>query len=139
MRNSVIEAIKQAKFEPATKDGVPVKAVAFVSSTFDPLGTVGQPGAPRLLDTGSAIVKNAISMPKPPYPPGARRTRAAGPVGVRVVLTDTGDVFTAEPISGHHLLQSSAVKVACDAKFRPFEVDGKAVRATGVIFYNFVP
>ena len=81
----------------------------------------------------------AVSLPKPEYPVAARAERASGAVSIKVVVDENGGVFTAEPVSGHPLLRSAAVRAACRAKFTPTFLDGKVVRVAGIITYNFVP
>src|SRR5687767_15861513 len=87
LRQSVEEAIKQAKFEPARKDGKPVKSVGFVSSTFDPFQ--GKPGNLGRNLVGAGVMQGKIlSLPKPKYPRAARASRASGPVVVRLVVDE---------------------------------------------------
>lgn len=138
MRNSVAESMKEAKFYPAMKNGKPVKVTVWANQTFDP-SEDADPSAPKRVVSVGMVTGKAIRMPKPEYPGAARAVRASGPVSVRVVIDEKGDVFTAEAVSGHPLLRSAAVDVACDAKFSPTEIDGKLVRIAGVITYNFFP
>jgi TonB family protein len=138
LRQSVVEAVKKAKFTPAIKDGKPVKMTVWVSLTFDPLKD-GSTGAERRIVNVGVVTGKAVRLPKPPYPSAARGKRASGAVAVRVLVDENGDVFTAEALTGHPLLQPAAVDVACEAKFSQTLIEGKAVRVMGVITYNFVP
>jgi hypothetical protein len=45
---------------------------------------------------------------------------------------------TASKNTGEKLLQSASVKAACQARYSPIEVSGRAVKAKTVITYNFV-
>lgn len=136
LREAVIEAIKGSKFLPAMENGRPVRSVAYLSANFEPIDP-SRPGA-KLTEV-RRITEHALSMPKPVYPGAARAVRAAGPVGVNVVVDEHGSVFTAEARSGHPLLRRSAENAACLAKFSPMAVDNKPARMTGLITYNFVP
>jgi len=141
LRDSVVEALKQAKFSAAVKDGKPVKAVIYLASTFDPADETADETSPinaRRVIRDNAIVKKALSMPKPAYPASARPVRAAGPVSVRIVVDESGNVFSAEAIDGHPLLRNAAVAAACQAKFNPTMVAQRRVLATGTITYFFV-
>jgi TonB family protein len=138
LREAVVEAIKQAKFSAAMKDGKPVKSAAFVSSTFDPFDGTGASAGKRMINSG-VVNGKAVSLPKPEYPLAARAERASGAVSIKVVVDENGGVFTAEPVSGHPLLRSAAVRAACRAKFTPTFLDGKVMRVAGIITYNFVP
>ncbi|MEO8572431.1 MAG: energy transducer TonB [Pyrinomonadaceae bacterium] len=140
LRDSVVAALGKAKFSPALKDGKQVKSSVWLGSTFDPSAgeSSAAPENKKLVAVGFVTGK-ALRMLKPEYPSSARPTRASGGVPVRVVIDESGDVFTAEAIGGHPLLRSAAVDSACKAKFSSTEIDGKAVRITGVITYNFTP
>jgi protein TonB len=87
---------------------------------------------------GGILNGKAISLPKPPYPAIARSARASGTVVVQVIVNEQGDVMSAHAISGHPLLQSSAVQAAWAAKFTPTRVEGQPVKVSGKITYNFV-
>jgi protein TonB len=85
-----------------------------------------------------ALDGQKLSAPPPAYPPIAKAAGAEGMVRVRVTVNEDGNVVAAEAVSGHPLLQQAAVAAAREAKFRPTVVDGKPVRVSGVISYNFV-
>jgi TonB family protein len=98
---------------------------------------------PTMMDVGSIYGRTpkvrAISLPKPPYPSKARAARASGAVPVRVVIDVTGAVVAAGAVGGIQVLQDAAREASCGARFEPTTVDGRPVRVTGVIVYNFVP
>lgn len=79
----------------------------------------------------------AISLPEPSYPPIARNANASGMVVVRVLVDEDGDVESARAVSGHPLLQASAVAAARQAKFPPRRRAGKRVKVLGVLQYTF--
>lgn len=93
------------------------------------------PSAPK---GGGVINGQALSLPKPEYSAAARAAKASGSVSVQVTIDENGNVFSAEAISGHSLLRDAAEQAAWQAKFSPTKLQGKAVRVTGVIVYNFV-
>lgn len=97
----------------------------------------GNSGEGRRL-SGGVLNGKAGSLPKPPYPPAARAVRADGPVVIQVLIDESGSVFTAEPVSGHPLLRAAARNAACGAQFSPTLLEGKPVKVSGVITYNFV-
>ena len=80
----------------------------------------------------------AISKPAPAYPPIAKAARASGVVTVQIVIDESGKVISANAVSGHPLLQQSAVEVARQARFSPTLLSGQPVKVSGVITYNFV-
>jgi len=97
--------------------------------------------ADQLPDVISGAVLNgtAMSLPKPPYPPAARAVRASGAVSVQVLIDEHGDIFSATSVSGHPLLRAASEIAACGAKFSPTLLQGKPVKVSGIITYNFVP
>ena len=88
--------------------------------------------------SGGVLNGKATSLPKPSYPPIARQAKASGTVVVDVLVDENGNVVRARAVSGHPLLQATAVAAARQAKFSPTKVSGKPVKVRGVITYNFV-
>ncbi len=79
-----------------------------------------------------------ISKPQPAYPPIAKAARAHGTVQVYLIVDEEGKVVAAQAVGGHPLLQLAAVKAAREARFTPTLMNGKPVKVTGMITYNFV-
>jgi TonB family protein len=88
--------------------------------------------------SGGVLNGKAITLPKPAYPAIARSARASGAVVVQVTIDERGDVISARAVSGHPLLQQSAVEAAREAKFTPTLLEGQPVKVTGTLTYNFV-
>ena len=93
-------------------------------------------GVAKPLEVGSLNDK-AVSLPKPPYPPEARRQKVSGPVTVRVVVDENGNVTSAKAIDGPELLRPVAEAAARNAKFEPRTENGIIVKVTGTLTYNF--
>lgn len=87
--------------------------------------------------SGGVLNGKAISLPAPDYPPIAKQAKASGAVAVQVTIDENGSVIAAHAVSGHPLLQASAVAAARQAKFSPTLLMGEPVKVTGVIVYNF--
>jgi TonB family protein len=87
---------------------------------------------------GGELKRQVISMPAPSYPAIARAARAQGIVSVRVTVGEEGNVLRAVATSGHPLLRQAAVDAALAAKFRPTYAEGRPVKVSGVMSYNFV-
>ena len=96
------------------------------------------PSRPSGPISGGVLNGKAISLPKPTYPPIAKAARASGTVTVQVTIDESGNVIAARAVSGHPLLQQSAVQAARQARFSPTMLAGTPVKVTGVITYNFV-
>lgn len=99
--------------------------------------TATEPGK-RAPISGGVLNGKAITLPKPEYPAIARQAHAAGTVVVQVTIDEYGNVIAARAVSGHPLLQASAVAAAREAKFSPTFMMGEPVKVTGVITYAFV-
>ena len=97
-----------------------------------------QDGAPRHV-SGGILNGKAVLLPKPQYPEAARAVKASGVVSVKVLIDETGNVISAEAVSGHPLLRAASVDAASVAKFTPTRLSGQPVKVSGVITYNFVP
>lgn len=89
--------------------------------------------------SGGILNDKAINLPIPTYPATARAVKASGAVSVQVVVDESGNVFSANAVSGHPLLRNAAVQAAYGAKFAPTLQNGKPLKVSGVLTYNFVP
>jgi TonB family protein len=87
--------------------------------------------------SGGVLNSKALNLPNPEYPEIARAAKASGNVEVQIVVDERGNVIDAKAISGHPLLQNASVKAAWRAKFAPTSLEGKPVKVSGVIVYNF--
>jgi TonB family protein len=88
---------------------------------------------------GGVLNGKAANLVKPEYPAAARAVRASGAVNVQVTIDEQGNVISAVAVSGHPLLRAAAVKAARESKFPPTLLEGKPVKVTGIVIYNFVP
>lgn len=88
--------------------------------------------------SGGVLNGRAVSKPAPEYPPEAKAARAQGTVVLQITVDEEGRVIEAKPLSGHRLLQSTSARAAMRARFEPTVVEGKPVKITGTITYNFV-
>jgi tetratricopeptide (TPR) repeat protein/primosomal replication protein N len=95
--------------------------------------------AVRSVRSGGIVNGRAISLPKPAYPMTVTRPRPAGIVNVRVLIDTEGKVIEAKATCGHPELAKVSVSAARRSMFSPTLIDGKPVKVSGVIVYNFVP
>jgi TonB family protein len=80
----------------------------------------------------------AVSLPKPPYPPMAKQARVQGSVNVQVLVDESGRVISAKAVSGNPLLVPAAQRAALEARFSPTMLGDQPVKVSGVIVYNFL-
>ena len=87
---------------------------------------------------GNVEAGRALKLPKPSYPSLAQAARASGQVIVQLIIDVDGTVMAAAAVSGHPLLFGVSVEAAKNSRFAPTKLDGKPVKVTGEITYNFV-
>jgi len=74
---------------------------------------------------------------EPPYPAIAKQARVQGMVQVQIGISETGQVTDVTLLSGHPFLRDAALQAAKQWLFRPTELNGRPVRAIGLITFNF--
>lgn len=95
--------------------------------------------APDSIDLGTLSEANAVRLVKPMYSSLALKSNITGRVTVKVTIDEEGNVTSAKAIDGHQLLRQSSEDAARRSKFKPAMHDGKPIKATGVITYNYSP
>jgi outer membrane biosynthesis protein TonB len=90
-----------------------------------PLPTPPQPPAKKIVVSKKVLNSEAVSLPRPMYPPLARQIRLQGQVVVQVLIDERGKVISAQP-------------AALQARFTPTLIGDDPVKVSGVIIYNFV-
>jgi protein TonB len=96
------------------------------------------PEAPKIIRVSEVLNSRAKDLPKPPYPQMAKTARQQGKVTVQVLIDETGNVISANVVSGPPLLIVESRRAALQARFSPTTIDGKPVKVSGIITYNFV-
>lgn len=88
-------------------------------------------------ESASIINGKALKLIKPPYPDKAKEQGFHGAVTIRVLIDETGNVIDAKSTCGDTILGLASREAALKSKFSPTTVNGKFVRVTGIIIYNF--
>jgi len=96
------------------------------------------PPVKRIMTVSKVLNSQALSLPKPPYPPLAKEMRIQGVISVQVLIDETGRVISAKAVSGSPFLTVEAQKAAYQARFSPTLIGDQPVKVSGVITYNFV-
>lgn len=140
------DTVMTLKFSPAIKDGKPtskdfgltftIKNPKLVPGAAEKDPVTGKP-IPRHI-SGGVLNGKATFLQKPRYPAEAKANRVSGSAIIQVVLDESGKVARAGAISGHPMLQLAARDAACGSKFAPTTLEGRRVKVTGVLTYNFV-
>jgi tetratricopeptide (TPR) repeat protein len=95
---------------------------------------------PQPADKEDALILNgrAVKLAKPVYPRAVRLPRTVT-ISIRVTIDETGKVINAfDPCGMSALLAEAAIEAAYKSSFTPTLVNGKPVKVTGIINYNFV-
>src|SRR5262245_55122503 len=92
----------------------------------------------KILRVSKVLNSEALSLPKPNYPPLAKQIHVQGMVSVQVLIDESGKVVSAKVVSGHPLLVAEAQRVALQARFSPTTINGQPTKISGVITYNFI-
>src|SRR5262249_52464605 len=99
---------------------------------------VATPTPDQVVRLTSVITQGrALRKVQPPYPALARQAHVQGSVQVQIGISESGEVSDVTLLSGHPLLRDAALQAARQWLFRPTELNGRAVRAIGVITFNF--
>lgn len=91
---------------------------------------------PAVSDAGSLNAK-ATKKVMPRYPPLARQAGTAGLVRVHVIVNETGKVISVSRSEGPRVLRQAAEDAARQWAFEVMSSDGRPVRISGFIDFNF--
>ncbi len=78
-----------------------------------------------------------IKSPRPNYPAEAAAKELQGQVWIKLLISETGDVESAEIISGNPILAKAAADAMKKWKFKPFIKNGKAVKVSTKLPFDF--
>jgi protein TonB len=99
---------------------------------------VATPASDSVVKLTSVLTQGrALRKVEPPYPTIAKQTRVQGMVQVQIAISETGEVNDVVLLSGHPLLRDAALRAAKQWLFKPTELNGRPVRAIGLITFNF--
>ncbi len=91
---------------------------------------------PKSMPAGVINIK-AIDLPEPNYPADAKAAGAGGAVTLKVEVDENGSVLSAQTVSGHSLLRPAAEQATRNTKFKPITFNGKPVKISGILVFNF--
>ena len=91
----------------------------------------------RVRVSQGVVQGNAISQPKPLYPQMARMARVQGAVVLQAVISKSGAIENLRVVSGHPMLQQSALDAVRQWRYRPYLLNGEPVEVETQITVNF--
>jgi TonB family protein len=78
-----------------------------------------------------------ISAPRPEYPTQARIDHIEGQVALQATISRSGSIQTLHVIKGPAVLRSAAIDAVRHWRYRPYSVDGQAVKVATTIYVDF--
>lgn len=95
------------------------------------------PPARSSQSSGKLVDASIITRGRAIYPPAAKVMGIAGKVEVRVVISESGKVVDATPISGPAMLRTAAVAAARQTVYKPATLNSLPVRTESVLTFAF--
>jgi TonB family protein len=95
------------------------------------------PDQPSAASPADSTKLEAIKTQKAIYPLEARQQKIQGRVMVKILVSETGDVESAEAVSGNPMLTHSAVDAIKKWKFKPFIKNGKPAKVSATLPIDF--
>jgi protein TonB len=84
-----------------------------------------------------AAMSAVVTKENPEYPPLARQLKVEGTVQIGVVIDEAGKVEKTEIVSGNPMLTQPTANAVKHWKFKPFQEDGRAVKAEATLSITF--
>ncbi len=104
-----------------------------------PASTVAEAPKPiQALNIGAAMRAQAVKLIMPVYSVLDKQRNLQGVVTVEISLDEKGDVIEAKASTGPKTLRAAAEDAARRTKFKPALLEGRPIKSSGFINYNFV-
>jgi protein TonB len=116
--------------------GVPGGVMGGLGNAPAPVVKVEKPKGPVRVSSG-VVAGNAISQPKPVYPPIARAAHVSGAVVLHAIISKEGTIKNLEVISGPEMLKNSALEAVRNWRYRPYVLNGEPTEVETTITVNF--
>jgi TonB family protein len=139
---AALDAFKEWKFPPQSRDTAGVFDVPFILPAGDPPALAMD--APRKMDAPSRIKVGAnvhahklIRKVDPVYPAPARAENIQGDVTVQITVDKSGQVIEATPIEGNPVLAAAAVDAVRQWVYQPTLLNGNPIEVTTMVVVPF--
>jgi len=147
LAKAAVDAVKQWQYSPTLINGEPVEVVTTVSINFalpQGGGDITPPPPPppppppdRIRQGGNVQQAMLISKVQPVYPTEAKEARIQGVVILETLIGKDGRVMSVRVVSGHPLLQQSAVDAVSQWLYKPTLLNGQPVEVITTTTVNF--
>lgn len=102
-----------------------------------PLPAAPKPASKPLL-VSHMMEGNLIYQVQPKYPALARSARVQGAVVMRAIISRAGTIENLQVLSGHPLLNASAIEAVRQWRYRPYILNGDPVEVETQVTVNFI-
>lgn len=145
LSTAISDALLKATFSPAIKNGkTKASEIGLTFKIKNPLITptpildsvTGNPLP--LMVNGGVLNGKATYLPKPSYPAQARAERISGSISLKILVNEEGNVTRVGFHNGNAVFLPGVLSAVCQAKFSPMTLQGRPIKLTGTITYNFV-
>ena len=92
---------------------------------------------PKIVKVSSISPGSVLRRVTPQYSAIAKATHAAGAVQVQVLISEEGQVLSAEAVSGNPILRPLAIEAARQWLFKPTMLNDVPVKVQGILTFNF--
>jgi TonB family protein len=151
---AAVEAVKQWKYQPYTKDGEVVEVSTMVRVNFklpeEPAaagavagesvatgGTVASRYGAALRVSEAEMRAHRIQQIDPVYPALAIQKKVQGPVVLDARISAAGEVQDVIVIGGPPMLTAAAIEAVKQWKYRPYVTNGNAIAVIGMVRLHF--
>jgi TonB family protein len=124
------------KISPAPKKDTPLAPSSVPMSTQIPVQQESQPPTPVRVSQGLSQ-SMVVSRIYPMYPKDSKDKGVQGPVKMRAIINQAGEVAKLELIDGDPLLAPAAMDAIRQWKYRPYVLNGNPVEVETTITFNF--
>lgn len=90
-------------------------------------------------ENGGILNAKAKILPQPRYPEEAKSQGIGGTTPLRVKVDEQGNVFEVRTLCGNPILARATEEAVKNAKFETVLVNGKPIKYSGIVIYNYVP
>jgi TonB family protein len=128
LRDTVLAAIKEWKYKPATLEGKPIEQKVQVRFDFENKST--RPPDSQKAPSDNYQPPKLMHSTDPIYPPEVKARRMSGTVVLEVLVDKEGNVANAKLIMGPPIVRDATEAAIKEWKYRPATLQGKPVEET---------
>ena len=137
VRTAVEAHLRLIKFSPSMKNGKPRSSDVILDFAIGEAFKRAKAAEEAKTGPSPKLVKGGVMNGRATQLVKPRAPKAQGNATVQVLIDEQGSVSKAGVLTGNALLFRSSREAACESKFSPTVIGGKAVQVTGVITYFY--